>query len=161
MRSRYLWWEAENSGLFWMKYRVGKDIKKVVLLKSGDSVIMFEIVLGILCPTWKGDKPFSTRLLHFCYSLLVKASLLCVSYFPKLNLLPEEWVNNCSEVSSFSVVFSVSFSSSDICRNCLYSQRIAGSEWTWSSRCLTGEWTIVELVILPSFSKALPVPFSS
>lgn len=122
---------------------------------------MFEIVLGILYLTWKGDKPFSTRLPHFCYSLLVNPSLPCVSYFPKFSLLPEEWINNCNDVSSLGVVFSIFFSSSDICRNCLYSQRIARSEWTWSSRFLAGEWTIVELVMLPSFSKGFASPFLS
>lgn len=111
-----------------MKYRVGKEYKKVVPLKSADSVIMFEIVLGILCLSWKGDKPFSTGLSHFCYSLLVNPSLPCVSYFPKFNLLLEEWINICNDVSSFSVVFIVFFSSSDICRNCHYSQRIARRE---------------------------------
>lgn len=51
---------------------------------------MFEIVLGTLCLTWKGEKPFCIRLLHFCYSLLVNLSLTCTLshvYSPKLNLL--------------------------------------------------------------------------
>lgn len=120
---------------------------------------MFETVLGILCLTWKGDKPFSPRLLHFCYSLLVNPSLPCVLHFPKWNLLPEEWINNCNDVSSFSVVFSLFLPSSNIRRKCLYSEGIGRREWPWSSRCLAGEWTVVELIILPPFSKSFASPF--
>lgn len=159
MRSRYLWWEAENSGLFWMKYRVGKSYKKGRTFKVGwfcNSVCdsPWDLVSHL-----ERKQSFSTRLPHFCYLPLVNPSLPCVSYFRKFSFLLEEWINNCNDISSSGVVFSIFSSSSDICRNCLYSQRIVRRERMWSSRCLAGEWTGMELVILSSFSKGFASPF--
>lgn len=99
-----------------------------MLLKLCDSVIMSEIVLGILCPTWKGDKPFFSEVTAFLLLTFGQPQFALCLILPKFSLLLEEWINNCNEVSSFSVVFSIPFSSSDIYRNCLYSQRIGGSE---------------------------------
>lgn len=48
---------------------------------------MVEIVLGILCLTWKGDKPYSTRWLHLCYSLLVNPSLPCLPILPQIKFV--------------------------------------------------------------------------
>lgn len=87
MRSRYLWWEAENSELFWMRNRVGKGHKKVVLLKSGGNVWDSP---WDLASHLERRETFFYMVTAFLFSLLVNLSLTCILshvYFPKLNLL--------------------------------------------------------------------------
>lgn len=83
---------------------------------------MAEIVLGILCLTWKGDKPFSVR----CYYIFVThfCSTPVCPYFPKLSLLP-------ALTRSVFSGFVLNYSACHLWGQALTAVRLVGVSWMW------------------------------